>query len=176
MDYAALFHHIHPGFFEKDYIRSLPEEHVFDEQLLDLHSFCADTADIIAPAHITYGLFTGDIAALHASIREVDPDWLQYFTPGDPVFCAFDGDRVVSFCLLDDFGEYQGKRIGAPGCVGTIPSHRKMGIGLKMVQLATACLKEQGYDWSYIHYTHIGHWYARLGYQTILQWNCKGLL
>ena len=47
---------------------------------------------------------------------------------------------------------------------------------LKMVQLATGRLKDMGYDLSYIHYTAVGHWYARLGYQTLVKWNCRGLV
>ncbi len=176
IDYAALFHHIHPGFFEKDYIKALPAEHVFDEQVLRLADFDPEALGIPAPAHITYGFFTGDIAALQESVREVDDDWVQYFQHGDRVFCAFDGDKVVSFCILDGCGEYQGLKIGAPGCVGTIPSYRKQGIGLKMIQKATAILKEEGYDLSYIHYTAVGHWYARLGYQTVVRWNCRGIV
>ncbi|MBR5226313.1 MAG: GNAT family N-acetyltransferase, partial [Clostridia bacterium] len=70
----------------------------------------------------------------------------------------------------------QGLRIGAPGCVGTIPAYRRQGIGLKLVQNATAILKQRGYDLSYIHYTGVGHWYARLGYQTILKWNAQGIM
>jgi GNAT superfamily N-acetyltransferase len=87
-----------------------------------------------------------------------------------------DGERVVSFCLLDDFGTYKGLRIGAPGCVGTIPAYRKQGIGLKMIQNATAIFQKCGYDLGYIHYTGVGHWYARLGYETLVKWNCNGIL
>ena len=138
INYADMFHHIHPGFFEAAHIRALPAKYVFDEQILDLRTFPDDAPAVPAPAHITYGLYTGSIEALHTAVRAVDEDWLQYFQPGDRVYCAFDGETPVSFCLLDDFGEYQGLRIGAPGCVGTVPAWRKMGIGLRMVQLATA--------------------------------------
>ena len=91
-------------------------------------------------------------------------------------YCAFDGEKVVSFCILDEMGICQGLRIAGPGCVGTVPAYRKKGIGLKMVQNATAILKDRGYDISYIHYTQVGHWYARLGYRTVLRWNCRGIL
>lgn len=176
IDYADLFHHIQPDFFTQEHIRSLPPEHIFDEQVMVLADFDPQGIEIPVPEHITFGTFTGDIAALQDAVCAVDPDWAAYFQPGDEAFCAFDGDRVVSFCLLDDFGEYQGLRVGAPGCVGTIPEYRKQGIGLKMIQLATQVLKENGYDLSWIHYTHVGHWYARLGYRTVLRWNCTGLI
>lgn len=176
IDYRSLFHQVHPGFFEQAHIRSLPDAYVFSEMLLPLAEFSPTALEIPTPARITFGVFEGDHAALLDSVRLVDPDWVQYFSPGDRVYCGFDGGRVVSFCLLDDFGEYQGLRIGAPGCVGTIPSHRGQGIGLKLVQGATAALQADGYDLSYIHYTHLAHWYGRLGYQTVLKWNGKGLL
>ena len=176
INYVDLFNHIHPDFFAAEYIKSLPPEEVFVEQILALKDFDPEAVTIPVPENITYGFFTGDIAQLQSSVREVDDDWVQYYQKDDRVFCAFDGDKVVSFCILDGCGEYQGLKIGAPGCVGTIPAYRKQGIGLRMVQLATAQLKADGYDLSYIHYTAVGHWYARLGYETVLRWNANGIL
>lgn len=176
INYADLFLTQHPGFFEREYIRSLPMDHVFDEQVLALRDYSPDALQIDCPAHITFGHYTGDFTALQAAIREVDEDWVQYFNENDDVYCAFDGERVVSFCMLDNFGEYRGLRVGAPGCVGTVPAYRKQGIGLRMVQLATAELKAAGYDLSWIHYTHVGHWYARLGYRTVVRWNAGGIV
>ena len=176
LNYADLFNTLQPGFFQQEHIRSLPAEQVFEEQIIDLHTWQPGQSELPCPAGITFGFYQGDIAALHAAVRQVEDDWVEYFNEGDRVYCAFDGDQVVSFCLLDQFGQYAGLRIGAPGCVGTIPAYRKQGIGLKMVQNATAILKEEGYDLSYIHYTAVGHWYARLGYQTILRWNSQGIV
>ena len=175
MHYAEMFHALQPGFFDKPYIRSLPEEHVFDEQIIDLHTW-QEGEPVESPAHITFGFYKGDIEMLQAAVREVDEDWVQWFGKGDRVFCAFDGDKAISFCLLDEFGTYEGLRVGAPGCVGTVPAYRKQGIGLRMIQLATAILRDEGYDLSWIHYTAVGHWYARLGYRTVVRWNCKGIV
>ena len=176
LDYTDVFRHIQPDFFQKDYIRTLPKEHIFDEQVLPLADYDPTALTIPAPDGITYGIFTGDHAVLTKAVRAVDEDWAQWFHPGSRVFAAMDGDRVVSFCLLDDFGEYEGLKIGAPGCVGTVPAYRKQGIGLRMIQLATAIFKEEGYDLSWIHYTAVGHWYAKLGYQTVVRWNCEGVV
>lgn len=175
-DAAELFNAVQPGFFEKEYIRSLPEDEIFEEQILDLRTFSPEAVSISCPSHIRFGLYEGDMAKLHAAVCSVDESWLPYYTEKASIYCAFDGDRVVSFCLLDDFGEYQGLRIGAPGCVGTVPEYRRQGIGLKMVQNATAILKQRGYDLGYIHYTGVGHWYARLGYETLLKWNARGII
>ncbi len=176
IDYADLFRHIQPDFFQQEHIRALPPEEVFVEQVLTLADYAPDAVDIPVPAHITYGVFTGDHALLTEAVRAVDEDWAPYFQPGDRIFVAMDGDKVASFCLLDDFGEYMGLKIGAPGCVGTVPAYRRRGIGLRMVQLATQQLKDDGYDLSWIHYTAVGHWYARLGYKTVLRWNCRGII
>ena len=175
INYADLFSKIRPGFFEEEDIRNLPPEDVFVEQVIDLHTWQEGTP-VSCPAHITFGFHQGDVAALQAAVRQVDEDWVEYFGEGDRVYCAFDSDQVVSFCILDDFGEADGLRFGAPGCVGTIPAYRKQGIGLRMVQKATAILRDEGYDLSWIHYTHVGPWYARLGYQTVVRWNCKGII
>ena len=176
LNYTDVFMHIIPGFFDRDYIRALPPEDTFEEQVLPLADYDPAALDIPAPAQIYYGLYTGDHAALVEAVRSVDEDWAQYFHPGDRIFAAMDGERICSFCILDDFGEYEGLRIGAPGCVGTVPAYRKQGIGLRMIQLATQQLKEDGYDLSWIHYTHVGHWYARLGYRTVVRWNCEGVI
>ena len=175
MTYAEMFQTLQPGFFEKPYIASLPEAYIFDEQIIDLHTW-QEGAPVACPDRITFGFYKGDIETLQSAVREVEDDWVRWFGKGDRVFCAFDGDKVVSFCILDAFGEADGKKVGAPGCVGTIPSYRKQGIGLRMVQKATAILKDGGYDLSWIHYTAVGHWYAKLGYKTVVRWNCKGIV
>ena len=174
MQYAELFHSLHPDFFRQDFIRSLPPEDVFSELILDLHAFVPDP--LPAPDGITFGLYEGSLEALHEAVRLVDEDWVQYFGSGSSVFCAMAGEQLVSFCILDDMGTHQGRRISGPGCVGTIPAFRQRGVGLKLVQLATEHLKRQGYDLSWIHYTHLAPWYSRLGYETVVRWNSTGLL
>ena len=176
MDYRDYFNHIFPGFFERAYIRNLPEENIAEELIIDLHDFCADDCPLSCPEHITFGMYHGEIEPLHAAVREVDESWVEYFNAGDHVYCAFDGDKVVSFCLVDSFGEYKSLKVGGPGCVGTIPAYRRQGIGLKMVQNATVILQNEGYDISHIHYTGVGPWYAHMGYKPVLKWNCKGFV
>lgn len=177
LDGLALFYGVSNGLLEREDIRALPPEEVFEEQILDLRGFCADNLEISCPERITFGIFEGDRAALYDAVAQVDEEWVQWYKEDScPAYCAFDGDKVVSFCLLDDFGSYEGLRVGGPGCVGTVPQYRKQGIGLRMVQLATKELKRLGYDLSYIHYTAVGHWYARLGYETLVKWNCRGIV
>ena len=179
MNYAEMFAALQPGFFEKAYIRTLPEDEIYVEQVIDLHTW-QEGAPVECPGHITFGYYQGDIETLQAAVREVEDDWVQWFGKGDHVYCAFDGDKVVSFCLLDNMGEHEHEgrkvKVGGPGCVGTIPAYRKLGIGLRMVQLATEELQKAGYDLSWIHYTHVGHWYARLGYKTVVKWNSQGIV
>ncbi|MBR6571020.1 MAG: GNAT family N-acetyltransferase [Clostridia bacterium] len=176
LDYKAYFHQLFPGFFDREYIRNLPKDAVAEELVIDLHSFNAADVVLTCPEHITFGMFDGDINELRAAVREVDESWLEYFNEGDSIYCAFDGDKVVSFCLVDEFGTYNGLRVGGPGCVGTIPSYRRQGIGLKMVQNATVILQEDGFDISHIHYTGVGPWYAHMGYQVVLRWNSRGFV
>ena len=175
-DGLDVFKTIIPGFLEREGIRALPPEEIYEEQLLDLHTFSPDTLEIPCPAHIAFGEYKGELAPLHEAVLKVDEGWVSCYKADSKVYCAFDGDKIVSFCLLDDFGEYKGLRVGAPGCVGTVPEYRKQGIGLKMVQNATAIFKERGYDLSYIHYTGVGHWYAKLGYETLVKWNSRGIV
>ena len=176
LNYQEYFNQLFPGFFQRESIRSLPEQHVAEELIMDLHTFSVENVPLTCPEHITFGWFRGDVEQLKAAVREVDETWVEYFNEGDRVYCAFDGDRVVSFCLVDEFGTYNGLKVGGPGCVGTIPACRKKGIGLKMVQNATEILRQEGHDISHIHYTGVGPWYAHLGYEVVLRWNGRGFV
>lgn len=176
LNYEDLLLTFYPGFFEQESIRSIPPEKVYVEQILDLSAFSCETLSLTCPDQITFGMYAGDWNVLLAAVEAVQPKWLPFFKAGDKVYCALDGDKIASFCLLRHFGTYQHLLIGGPGCVGTVPSYRKQGIGLKLIQNVTALLKEQGYDASYIHYTGVGHWYAKLGYETVLRWTHQGIL
>lgn len=176
LDYRDYFHCLFPNFFENEFLRELPETWVAEEMTLDLHDFSADALALPCPERISFGMYEGELETLRAAVRRVDESWVQYFNQGDPVYCAFEDGEAVAFCQLSDFGVYQGRKVGGPGCVGTVPSCRKRGIGLKMVLNATDILKRQGYDISHIHFTKVAPWYARLGYKTVLRWNGKGFL
>ena len=140
--------------------------------------FSEKDIDIQVPQNITFGFWKGDIndPILQDAIKSVDTEWVQFFTEKikDRIYCAFDGDKIASFCIVDSFGNYKDFKVGGPGCVGTVPEYRKKGIGLKLVQKATEILKTEGYDLSFIHWTKVAGWYQKLGYKLILNWNCKG--
>ena len=176
MDWEALFDALYPGFFEIPSIQSLPASGSWDEMALDLSAFCGDAPRIETPGGITFGLYAGDPDALRREVARVDATWPEFFGPDERVYCAFDGDNIASFCILERMGEYESLRVGGPGCVGALPEYRRRGIGLKMVQNATAILKAEGYDISFIHYTGVASWYAKLGYQTVLRWDHRGII
>ncbi len=176
MNYTELFHSLHPGFFQKESIRDLPRDRVFTELVMDLRRDLPSVTPIHCPNGITFGEYHGELAALQDAVRQVDEDWVQYFKEGDRFYCAFAEERIIAFCNLDDMGRFQGLHIGGPGCVGTIPEFRRQGIGLEMVRLATEVLWQDGFDFSWIHYTHLADWYGKLGYQPVLQWNSSGIL
>ena len=184
-EYIRLFDQLHPRFFENDYIRSIPDDHICEEMILDLKTFDPDAVKLAYPENVSFGFFEGDMDDLRRAVAEVDEGWVKYYNNPAHAFCAFengpDGSTgVVSFCDVDEMGTctFEGRqvKIGGPGCVGTVPSARRRGIGLRMVQLATVILKDRGFDYSFIHYTGVGPWYAKLGYQTILRWNGKGFV
>ncbi len=122
---------------------------------------------------VTYGYYHGDVVTLQNCVREVDDEWVEYFPEGCTAFCAFLGEELVSFCLVDemDDGVLSGDKIGSIGCVGTVPKHRGHGIALRMVDLAAIELQKQGMEYSYIHYTGIDHWYKKLGYQVLARFS-----
>ena len=176
MNYTELFHYLHPNFFQEESIRSMPKDWIFTELVLNLRK---DLPDVMPPHSlngITFGEYHGELAALQNAVHQVDEDWVQYFKEGYRFYCAFEGGTIIAFCNLADMGWFQGLHIGGPGCVGTIPEFRGRGIGLEMVRLATETLRQDGFDLSWIHYTHLAHWYMKLGYQSVLRWNSGGII
>lgn len=146
MDYTQLFDSLYPGFFRAESIRALPGDLVYTELVMDLRGGLPHATSSPCLRGITFGEYHGDLLALRDAVRQVDEDWVQYFEEGNRFYCAFDGERIVSFCNLDD-----------------------------MVRLATETLRQDGFDLSWIHYTHLAHWYMRLGYQPVLEWNSGGI-
>lgn len=173
LDYEALFHEMYPGFFESQDIRGLPSGPVFEEMVLDLR---AGAPERDAGGDVRFGFYAGGLDALRRAVRRVDETWPGLYTPESEIYCAFAGDAVASFCLIEDMGAHMGLRIGGPGCVGTVPEFRRRGIGLRMVANATRILADRGFDLSYIHYTGVAGWYAKLGYRTVLRWNRDGIV
>lgn len=176
MNYTELFNSLHPGFFQEEGIRALPGEWVFTELVMDLRRDLPNVTPLHCLNGIAFGEYHGELAVLRDAVRQVNEDWVQYFREGYRFYCAFDGEKIIAFCSLTDMGWFQGLHIGGPGCVGTIPEFRRQGIGLEMVRLATETLRQDGFDLSWIHYTHLAHWYMKLGYQPVLRWNSGGIL
>lgn len=91
------------------------------------------------------------------------------------MFFGYMGEKPVSFCVVnvnaDCILSAPGVKVGAIGCVGTVPQYREAGIGLRMVDLTTLYLKNEGCDKAYISYTHIDKWYEKLGYQTFARFS-----
>ena len=177
---TALFNGLYPRYFEDESIRSLPEDIVFNEMILPLGKFDTSVYDRKLDNNISFGFYDGDINELRNAVGKVDADWAEYFDGGARVYCGYVDGEIASFCIADDMGELciDGKtyKIGGPGCVGTIPEYRNKGIALTMVKMVTQYLKEEGYDYSYIHYTAVAPWYEQLGYETIIKWNAKGII
>ena len=174
MDHRAVFNALFPRFFSDDGIRALEKDHVFTELALDLRKY-TPRPPVPCPEGVAFRAYDGDMALLRAAVRKVDGDWAQYFDGSGRYFTAHEGGRIVSFCVLDEMGRCGDMRIGGPGCVGTVPECRGKGTGLRLVQLATEKLQSEGFDLSWIHYTHLETWYARLGYEPVLRWNFGGI-
>ena len=196
--YETLFLEMHPNYFERDYVRAIPEDEPASEMILHLPDFdetCYEkdfngyvwrkipnkgSYEKSTDESVTFGYYDGDLEGLRAAVEKVVSHWTQFFHEKSRVYCGFVNGKVASFCLIEDFGEHlmdgRIQKIGGPGCVGTLPEYRDRGIGLTMVRDVTKILLEEGYDYSYIHYTYETNWYAKLGYQTFLSWSGKGFV
>ncbi len=178
--YAKLFGEMHPGFFERDYIQRVSEDEPASEMLLRLQSFDEKIYDKKLPDNIRFGYYDGELKMLKEAVNAVLPHWVPFFDGNSRVYCSFENEKIVSFCMIEDFGEHtvndMSWKIGGPGCVGTLPEYRGRGIGLTMVRNVTKILLDEFYDYSYIHYTYETDWYSKLGYKTFLKWNCRGIV
>lgn len=178
--YEALFGEMYPKFFENEYVRNIPEDEVVSEQILRLQEFEPDCYEKFFRENVTFGYYNGDIEELRRAVATVVGHWPQFFNENSRIYCGFVDGKVASFCLIEDFGErvVNGMKwkIGGPGCVGTLKEFRNRGIGLSMIRNVTQILREEFYDYSYIHYTYEPQWYGLLGYRTVLRWNRNGFV
>ncbi len=178
--YEELFLEMHPGFFDRDYIKRVPADEAATEMLLMLDEFDYNIYSKSFGKEVTFGYFHGDIEKLKEDVARVVPHWTQFFGEDSRIFCGFINGEVVCFCQIEDFGEHKlgdkTVKIGGPGCVGTLPEYRDRGLGLTMVKEVTQILKEDGYDCSYIHYTYETGWYSKLGYKKIVSWCGEGFV
>ena len=178
-EYILLFNSIYPDHFEREVVRGLREGSVFEEMILPLNEFNIHKYDKKFDAGITFGFYNGGLGELKKEVEKVNPKWVKFFDGNQRVYCGYIDKKVASFCLLEDMGVHNIDRskikIGGPGCVGTLPEYRNRGIGLTMVKRATQILKEEGYDYSYIHFTSVTQWYGKIGYKTSIKWDKNGV-
>ena len=147
---------------------------IFAEMSLDLAAYEEKTHPI---ADVEFKFFQGNVDDIKKAVALVDDQWVQYFDNNMPIFCGYHEGQIASFCNVDTNADCMisapGITVGAIGCVGTVPQYRNLGIGLRMVDLATLYLKNKGCDKAYIHYTHIDKWYEKLGYGTFARFSFK---
>lgn len=144
----------------------------FVEMALDLHEY----REKLPPVNdVFFGTYSGDMEKIKQLVEKVDGKWCKYFTNNTTIYCGFINKEPVSFCIItttaDSVLSDNNCKIGGIACVGTAPEHRKHGIGLKMVDMATMYLKKTGCDIAYIHYTHLEKWYKKLGYETVARFS-----
>lgn len=179
-DKILLFKNIFPDHFERDVVQGLPNDLVFEEMLLSLNEFDTNRYDKILDGNITFDFFDGDINELKNNVKKVVEYWANSFNEDERIYCGYIYGKIASFCRVKDMGTYtiNGReiKIGGPGSVGTLSEYRNRGIGLTMVKNVTQLLKEEGFDYSYIHFTGIPEWYAKLGYKTSIKWNKNGVI
>ena len=148
--------------------------------ILQLNEFDQHKYEKTLDTSISFDFFEGNREELLKIVEQVDEDWVEFFVGNDRVLCGYLDGKLISFCHVNNIGTYKinGRiiKIGGLGCVGTLPKYRDRGIGLTMVKRATQILKDEGYDYSYIHYTYVAQWYEKIGYETVLKWTKNGIL
>lgn len=146
------------------------------EMCMSMSDFDFEGLDIPpCPNNVTFGYIDEDRKAeLFEAVEKVSADWVQYFTFDSPIFAALADGKIASFCIVDINADTiittDKNTVGIVGCVGTVPEHRRKGIGLAMVANAMQDLKSKGCNEIFIHYTYLDWWYGRLGFKTFLHY------
>lgn len=174
-NWRQLFDEMHPDFFNRPYIRAIPESRIYEDMVLDLHTMM-DLPPVPVPPGVVWREVNGAEPGLSDAVQSVEPDWVPIYKPDSRVYCGCLEGKIASFCMISGMGTHSGLKIGGPGCVGTVPEFRRRGIGLEMVRRVTLILKAEGYDLSWVFYTGVAPWYAKLGYRSVLRWNRSSFL
>lgn len=173
-----LFNCMYPDFFEKERIKDLPKDMFFTEMILSLEEYHETAYSRELDDSISFGYYSGNLDELKEIVRKIAPHWSDKFNGENRIYCGYVNGKVVSFCIIENLGTYhvdgQQLRIGGPGCVGTQIEYRNQGIALTMINHVTQILKEEGYHFSYIHFTVVSTWYEKIGYSIFLKWNKDG--
>lgn len=146
------------------------------EMRMEMSDFDFEKLDIPpCPDNVTFGYISEDRKdELLAAVEKVNEDWVQYFTFDSPVFAAEIDGKIASFCIVDVNADTiistDKNSVGMIGCVGTVPEHRRKGIGLAMAANAVQDVKQKGCSDVFIHYTYLDWWYGRLGFKTFLHY------
>jgi ribosomal protein S18 acetylase RimI-like enzyme len=148
-----------------------PRDYV--NMLLPLEDFNLLECPAWLPEGLTFGLIPKEQEAqLIQAVASVDENWCVYFHPEDNhVYGLHQGEEIVGFVILDFDGlpyrRSPGEKVGSIGCVGVVPQKRSSGAGLAMVAHAAQLLKNSGSGSAFIGFTHLEHWYAKLGAKVI---------
>lgn len=134
-DSISLFNSIYPDFFEREGICNLAEELIFEEMILPLSRFDANRYEKRLKSGVSFGFYEGDPENIEKAVEKVDPAWVPYFNGKNRIYCGYADGKIASFCLVEHLGTYcvggvQAK-IGAPGCVGTVPEYRRCTVVCK---------------------------------------------
>ena len=171
--YAKVFNEVYPNFFEKKDIRSLSEDHIFYELVFDLTD--GDRLLKYDKPKINVELRMCDAHKIKDAVALVNENWVKYFKRGTKACCLYCNNRLVSFCLIET-KEVNGSHIGFIGCLGTLPDYRNNGCASYLISYITATMYSAEYDLVWIHYTYLDEWFSDIGFETVLEWNCRGLL
>ena len=69
-DARALFSEMHPGFFERAYIKEMAEDLTHEELILRLDDFDPTLYDKSFDSSVSFGIFSGDRAAVRGAAVE----------------------------------------------------------------------------------------------------------
>jgi beta-N-acetylhexosaminidase len=152
---------------------------------LDLAGFDKNKLNIPPqPATVTFRFadYTNETekAALLSAVHDTDVSWHSFFADTDDhVMLAVENNKIVGMQILEPAGGLflPNDKVGVIACVGTVPSARQRGIGLRLVAEGAQWLKEQGCEAAELLYVGLEAWYGRVGFvSTGKQWMGEKIL
>ena len=146
---------MYPNFFERENVRSIPDEWTCDEMILSLDKFEPHKYDKKLEDNISFGYYEGDIDELKKAVERVVQYWAQSYDEKQRIYCGYINGNVASFCLIEDKGVYNinGREVKIGG-----PWYEKLGYKTSVRWTKNGVVQQMIFSkWDYV----------RLGYSEV---------
>lgn len=79
---------MYPNFFEREHIRSIPDEWICDEMVLELDQFEPHKYDKKLEDNVSFGYYEGDLDELKKAVERVVQYWTLFYNEKQRIYCG----------------------------------------------------------------------------------------